>query len=144
MPTMKKYKFTSSWRNKEKREVEIVKHPNAAWFKALKVSDDRQVFRFSLLADGSLYFGDAFTVLHHDIMQWRGPENVYPIFIGVVLRVSAGPWRTALVQYFMEALGEPKRREYAKRLLGQLDGWKIACTALGENPFDNPPWGEDY
>lgn len=141
---MKRHKFASKWRNAE-REVEIVECPTREWFQSLTVhgEDGRQAFRFSLLADGSLYFGDAFTVLHHDIMQWRGSADIFPIFVGVILKVAGGPWRTALVQYFMEAVGEPRRREFAKRLLGQLDGWKGACTALGADPFWAPPWGED-
>lgn len=75
---MKRHKFVSSWRNEKGREVEIVERPNAAWFKSLPAhgKDEQQTFRFSLLSDGSLYFGDAFTVLHHDIMQWRGPESI--------------------------------------------------------------------
>lgn len=71
-------------------------------------------------------------------------ESISPIFVGVILRVKGGPWRTALVQYFMEGASEPKRREYAKRLLGQLDGWKKVCAEIGADPFDAPPWGGDY
>lgn len=143
---MKRHKFTSKWRNAEGNEVEIVERPSAPWFRALTIhgEDSRQAFRFSLLGDGSLYFGDAYTVLHHDIMQWRGPDDVLPILVGVVLRADGGPWRVALVQYFMEAIGEARRFQHVKKLLGQIVGWKIACETLGSDPFAAPPWGEEY
>ncbi len=142
---MRRHKFMAGWRDAVKHEVEIVEEPTAKWFKTLAITDptcNAQAFRFSLLSDGALYFADAMTVLHHDIMEWKGPDaHTTQLLVGIACKTD-GPWRMALVQHFGSNRSERERFDAAGKLLKRMDNWRAICAIIGD-PFENPRWGEE-
>jgi hypothetical protein len=136
---MTKYQFSPAWR-KGTQDVEVVTWPDWRWFYYMlsDMGEGRRAVRFALMEDGVLYFGDAFHVLHHDIMQLRRGK-IQPILVGIILSVE-GTWRLSNVQYFGSSCDGSKN---ARGLLPTLIPWNEAVAALGSDPLALPNWGEE-
>jgi len=135
------YRFQPKWRQDNNEWVEVVSSPDSTWFQNLTdCGEGRLTVRFALMENGRLYFGDAFHIVHYDIMQLREPTGEHPLLVGVILR-SQGIWRLANVQYFLSSNAEDGSKS-ARGLLPMLIPWNEAIEALGSNPLSLPNWGE--
>ena len=67
---MKRRIFIPRWRHCEDR-IELVARPTNVWFAAL----EHRHARFCVLANGEIWWGDGYTVLHQDICHANDGEN---------------------------------------------------------------------
>ena len=135
---MKTYSFVPFWRgglHGAPEPVQLVQQPTREWFAGLVDSQGVLTFRFALLRDGELYFGDGFKVLHRDVQQLRGPSKETPILIGVARRIE-GNWYVFNVQFWMASRNEWRP---AQPLLARFQEWRDAVEAMGNDPFTDPP-----
>ena len=135
---MKTYEFTPFWRGGlgvTPSPIQFVQQPTREWFAGLVASNGVLTFRFALLRDGELYFGDGFKVLHRDVQQFRGPLKETPILIGVGRRIE-DLWYVFNVQFWMASRNEWRP---AQSLLAHFQDWRDAVTAMGNDPFTEPP-----
>lgn len=131
-----KHKFKPYWR-RGTQTIEVVSSPDAAWFASLSdYGKERRGVRFALMENGNLFFGDAFLVVHRDIMQIVD-NGIAPIFVGVLLK-HEGVWRLSNVQWW----GRSDDGSFlARGLLPTLTTWIAAVAALGQDPLAFPNWG---
>ncbi len=118
-------KFTPTWRH-GKLQITLVSEPDAAWFQ-----QTGGTVRFSVLADGSVWWGDADEVLHADIVRLRPlglPVGTVEIFItgvlqratGALQRAPANAWTLCFVQNFTGIIDDHDR---TLQLLNRLTTW---------------------
>lgn len=141
---MKRRRFLPEWRA-AKEEIELVLRPTREWFNALMPDENGNVtVRFSFMDDGELYFGDAYTVMHADIMRLRGEgtrdtERSFPVFLGTLSRVD-NVWRFGIVQ--AAVCGGPRSVSRLRGLLRHHDDWREVVTVLGQDPTEVPSMEE--
>ena len=104
--------------------VTVVLNPTRVWF------ETHHSVRFHLSGNGDLWFGDAMTVMHHDICAMR-PSGADPILVGVLKLSSKGVWIVRGIQYMCSGGGVMGDETYGAELLRRLDGWKEAVAAMG-------------
>lgn len=126
---MRSYKFRPKFRNDT---VEVVTNPTDDWFD--NIVNLRHNLRFTVLQDGSVWFGDSTNVTHGDIMALGSEilreEQGNGIIAGVILfgersfaacrghEVTLRPVSVVSLQYFG---GTPK---LAVDMLYNLIGWR--------------------
>ena len=99
-PKSKTLRFVPRWRN-TKEPIELITHPTAEWFAELKCRHAR----FVVSATGDIYWGDAYTVVHQDIMSvGRGHHlgaKTCGLLAGVVKLWESDPrWTVVNTQFF--------------------------------------------
>lgn len=137
---MKEYTFTPSWRS-AKTPIVLVESPDARWFLALRPCENgRRIARFVLLQTGELYWGDAYEVLHRDVMSFR-KDAVEPVVVGVFVEDDRHSWRMGNAQWFMQSITDADTR-YALAMLSRLAEWTALTGAMGNDPALTPIIGE--
>ena len=141
-----RYQYSPKWR--KGAPVEYVTDPDAAWFASLRrwgdengSDDERRGARFALMTDGTLYFGDAYDVVHWDICQCRGAQDERPLYVGILVQVD-GEWRRGLTQLFGHGYEDDASR-WLSRLLPRMENWRAVVAALGgKDPMLLGMWQE--
>lgn len=117
--------------------VTLVEGPTERWFLDLVPCENgRRIARYVLLQTGELYWGDAYEVLHRDVMAYRNGD-VEPIVVGVVIEDERGAWRMGNAQWFMQSVSSSGTR-HAGSLLASLREWSAITTAMGNDPAMSP------
>jgi hypothetical protein len=118
-------KFTPTWRH-GKQQITLVSEPDAAWFQ-----QTGGTVRFSVLANGSVWWGDADEVLHADIIRLRPlglPVMTVEIFItGVLQRRADNNWGLCFVQNFTGIIED---HALTLQLLNRLTTWSRDTASL--------------
>jgi hypothetical protein len=133
---VERHTFTPTWRS-AKEPVVLVERPTERWFRDLKPCEGgRRLARLVLLQTGELYWGDAYDVLHRDVMAYR-KGGVEPVFVGVVVEDERGAWRIGNAQWFLNSITDSGTR-HAAAMLSRLAEWPEITAAMGNDPTTLP------
>lgn len=142
---MKTYKYTPKWRVVEdKLLIEVVSEPTIEWFNGVYSDDGTQHVRFALLANGELYFGDGYHVLHWDICQIKGPSGAGALLVGVLTNRNGKGWRVSNCQWFLGSVQEERVMEDAKGLLTSHQKWRETGIRLDPYHWGNGLWKDPW
>lgn len=139
---MKRLTFIPEWRY-GREPIELVTEPTAEWFERQR----EHGIRFTLMPDGEIYLGSAFTITHGDITRFRieiaqpsrhrlldgRKVEEGPILVGVILwGPNVQRWRVCFLQWFMTSASEEP--VHGRRFLQHVTTWLAIERTAG--PFD--------
>lgn len=143
---MQHYRYKPKWRLKNPDDnvwVTVYRKPDPDWFErcVMRVEGGHRFVRFALMANGEMYFGDGYSVIHWDICQINGPGGAGPLLVGVVVNRGSG-WRVENVQWFLGSVKDERATVDGRGLLSVIPEWKDAVWAMvGHDPdriWDDP------
>ena len=120
---MRALSYSPVWR--DSMVIRLFAEPNQLFFDRL----DHNNARFVLLSNGSIYWGDAFTVLHKDIVQ-ASEGGAHPIVVGVLHKGEGDPqWTVSPTQGFASGT---TCSDNERSMLRALIEWRRIEGMLGE------------